>query len=328
MKPRRIPGTDIEVGAICLGTADFGSRIDETQAFALLDHFTEAGGNFLDTASFYGRWLSGGENASERIIGRWLRSRGRIGRVQVGTKGGHPEFSPGFETRPLVHRMTAKAIAQDLDDSLRALGTETIDLYWLHYDDPSRPVAELIGILEDERRAGRLRAYGCCNWAPDRLAEAQTYCTAHGLRGFAANQLLWNLATPNRAAFWVEGMQGMDDAMRRIHVETGLACMPYSAQAEGFFDKALQPGFEEDPRYAVLRAKYMNSDTKHRIARVRRFSAETGRPPTQIALACLIAQPFVTVPIVGARTPEQLAISLGAADLTLDSYDLAFLAGR
>lgn len=328
MKYRRIPGTDLDMSALCLGAADFGSRTDEAQAFALLDRFVEAGGNFVDTATFYGRWLPEGDNASERIIGRWLRRRGHADDLVIATKGGHPEFSPGFETRPLVRRLDATALARDLDDSLHGLGVDAIDLYWLHYDDPSRPVAELIDTLERERIAGRIRHYGCCNWSAERLAEAQAHCAAQGLPGFVANQPMWSLATPNPAAFWVDGMRGMDDAMRRVHVEGGLACVPYSAQAEGFFDKAQAPDFADDPRHAVLRAKYLNPETSRRASRAARLAGETGHTPTQLALACLMAQPFVTVPIIGARTPAQLASSLDAIGIVLDDWDLAFLAGR
>lgn len=328
MRYRRLHDTGLEVSAVCLGAADFGTRIDEPHAFDLLDRFAAAGGNFIDTANFYGRWMQDGINHSERIIGKWMASRANRDSIVVGTKGGHPAFSPGFETRPLVHRLSAGEIASDLEASLDALDTDRIDLYWLHYDDPSRPVAEMIETLEALVDAGKIRYYGCCNWSAPRLLEAQACCRSRSSRGFVANQLLWNLAAHNPSALWVEGMQSMRAEMREIHRDSAMACIPYSSQAGGFFSKALQPGFSSDPRYAGLRANYSNPETMRRVARVERFSAETGYEPTQIALACLINQPFVTVPIIGPHDDAQLSSSIAAIDIDLDACDLAFLSGR
>lgn len=328
MRYRRLQRTDLDVSAVSLGCAEFGGRTTSAEAFDLLDRYVDQGGNFIDTASFYGRWLDREENYSEAVIGRWMKARGNRTAVVVGTKGGHPEFSPGFETRPLVHRLARTDIQHDLDESLRLLGTDVIDLYWLHFDDPARPVSAMIDVLEDNVRAGKIRYYGCCNWSAARLREAHAYCAREGLRGFVASQSLWNLAAHNPAALWVDGMQAMNTDMRAFHRETGTAAVPYSAQAGGFFSKAGRDDFDENPRFRRLRACYLNAETMRRSERVAQFAQETGHEATQIALACLVNQPFETVPIVGPRNAQQLSNCLAAARIELDTIDIAFLAGR
>lgn len=328
MRYRHLTRTELSVSSVCLGCADFGGSIDAAGAFDLLDRYVAGGGNFLDTAHFYGRWLPGGESVSELLIGRWMAARGNRDAIVVGTKGGHPEFSPGFETRPLRHRLSAAEIGADLESSLTHFRTDYIDLYWLHYDDPSRPVGDMIDALDAQVRRGNIRWFGLCNWSAARLREANAYCAVHDIRGFVASQVLWNLASHNRAALWVDGLQSMSGDMRSFHREHDIAAVPYSAQAGGFFSKYARSDFAEDARFARLRAWYMNPESARRAARVARYAAESGHEPSQIALACLINQPFTTVPIVGPKNAEQLQSCVAAADIALDAADMAFLAGR
>jgi aryl-alcohol dehydrogenase-like predicted oxidoreductase len=226
-----------------------------------------------------------------------------------------------------VPRLSPREIAQDLEESLRNLGTDHVDLYWLHRDDPGRPVGEIVEALNEHVAAGAIRAFGCSNWSTQRMQEARAYCLAHGVQGFVASQVMWNLAQPNACAFGFPGMVGMDEEMRAFHASTGLAAIPYNAQASGLFSKALRADFEGHPAYERVRANYLNPTTRRRIARVRRLARERGVEPTQVAVAYLIGQPFVTVPVVGPRNPAQLASSLGAAEVRLGEDDLAFLAG-
>jgi aryl-alcohol dehydrogenase-like predicted oxidoreductase len=326
MRYRRLQRTDLDVSAISLGCAEFGGSTAESDAFDLLDRYVDGGGNFIDTASFYGRWFGNSERYSEAAIGRWMKARRNRASIIVGTKGGHPEFSPGFESRPLIHRLSRVDIASDLDASLTHLGTEVIDVYWLHYDEPARPVAEMIDALEEHVHAGKIRYYGCCNWSAARFKEAHAYCESRELRGFVASQVLWNLASHNRAALWVDGMQSMSIEMRAFHRETGVAAVPYSAQAGGFFSKIGRADFLQNPHFSRLRACYLNIESMRRAERVAQFAQETGHDATQIALACLVNQPFATVPIVGPRNAQQLSSCLAAADLELDAVDIAFLA--
>jgi len=243
-----IPNTDLAVSAICLGTANLGSGVDAEASFALLDAYLERGGNFLDTAQVYANWLPIEESVSEKTIGRWLKSRGHRERVVLATKGGHPNLKTMH-----VPRLSPKEVASDLEGSLRRLGVERIDLYWLHRDDPARPAGEVIEMLHGFTAAGKIRYYGCSNWRAARIVEAQAYAKAHGLAGFVGDQMMWSLAAPEPAALSDKTMVPMDQALWRYHRETGLAAIPYSSQAGGWLQK--------EPRAAPGRAQPMTRRT-------------------------------------------------------------------
>jgi aryl-alcohol dehydrogenase-like predicted oxidoreductase len=251
-----------------------------------------------------------------------MRARGNRQSVILGTKGGHPHL----ETMH-IPRLSPTDIASDLEDSLRNLGTDHVDLYWLHRDDPQRPVGEIIETLNQHVAQGKIRYFGCSNWSTRRMQDARAYCQERGVPGFVASQVMWNLAQPNETAFGFPGMVGMDDEMRTFHARTGLAAVPYNAQASGLFSKALQADFGRSPAYEEIRAKYLNPTTLRRIERVQRFAAERGLEPTQVGVAFLMSHSFVTVPVVGPRNPAQLASSLGAIEITLTERDIAWLTG-
>jgi aryl-alcohol dehydrogenase-like predicted oxidoreductase len=205
MKYQTIPQTDLHPSVLCFGTASFGTAIDSSTTFRLLDTFFAQGGTFLDTAHVYGAWVPGGLGRSETIIGNWLHERHLRDEVVLGTKGGHPALSAMH-----LPRLSRQDIVADLDESLRCLRTEYIDLYWLHRDDPQRPVAELLETLNDQVRQGKIRSFGCLNWHVERVAEAMQYATTHHLAGFVCNQLMWSLAVPNREAIEDKTMVTMD----------------------------------------------------------------------------------------------------------------------
>lgn len=322
MRYRVIPSTRLEVSALCLGCGAYGSGIEAGAARDLLDRFVEAGGNFVDTANIYGKWLPDKTAASEIVIGAWMKARGNRESVIVGTKGGHPHLESMH-----IPRLSPHEIAADLEESLRNLGTDYIDLYWLHRDDPNRPVAEIVEALNEHVARGKIRYFGCSNWSTGRMQDAHAYCIEHSVSGFVASQVMWNFAQPNEAAFGFPGMVGMDDEMLAFHVRTGLAAIPYNAQASGLFTKALHTDFDQAPAYERIRARYLNPTTRRRMERVKAFAAQHGVEPTQVGVAFLMSHPFVTVPVVGPKNPQQLASSLGAVEVTLSDEDIAFIAG-
>ena len=151
MKYIQLNDTDLNVSRICLGTEGFGDKTDQEKSFEILDDFVRAGGNFIDTANVYCKWLEGHGNCSEQIIGKWLKDRGAEGKVIVATKGAHYSFED-----PGRSRVNREDIRADLDESLRTLGTEVIDFYWLHRDDPEKPVEEIVDILEELKKDGTI----------------------------------------------------------------------------------------------------------------------------------------------------------------------------
>ena len=310
-----IARTSLSVSRLCLGGNRFGGELGQEASFALLDAFVAAGGNFIDTAHVYADWVPGNEKcSSEKMIGRWLRAR-RPADIVIATKGGHPALSD-----PDVPRLDAASLRRDVTEGLSYLGVPKLDLFYVHRDDPSRPVEDILGTLEAMRTEGLLTHYGASNWRAERLAAAEAAAAARGWQGFTANQSEWNLALRNPGSS-SGGAQVMDKAMVALHVRTGLAAMPYSAQAKGYFDKSEhRPG---DP----ATGSYDNSENRSRAAAIARIAARHAATPTQVMLAALILAPFTTIPIVGCRTAAQIDTSFSALSVVLAPDEAALLLG-
>jgi aryl-alcohol dehydrogenase-like predicted oxidoreductase len=221
-------------------------------------------------------------------------------------------------------RLSQTEIAQDINESLAHLQTDIIDLYWLHRDDPAVPVAELVETLNEQVQAGKIRYFGCSNWRPQRMAQANDYAATHEMSGFVASQPLWSLAVPNQEAlFDAERLVVFDQAAYEFHRQTGLAVIPYSAQGKGFFSKLDTLGAQGLSE--TDRAGYSNETNTRRWSRVKQLAEKYGRPVSHVVLSYLTSQPFVTIPIAGCRTLDQLKDSVTAVDLGLTPEDLNFL---
>jgi aryl-alcohol dehydrogenase-like predicted oxidoreductase len=301
-----------------MGSNIMGSVIDKQTSFRMLDAYLDAGGTFLDTAKVYADWMPGERSISEKTIGEWLRRSGKRAQVVVATKGAHPELATMH-----IGRMSPAEIVADLDASLRHLQTDVVDLYWLHRDDVKRPVAEILETMESQVRAGKIRYYGCSNWRAGRIGEAQAYARSQGWTGFVADQMMWSLAAIDYAALPDKTMVAMDADLKQYHLASGMAAVPYSAQANGYFQR-LAAG-EMDKIKEVQRRIYGTGRNDLRLERVRKLSAETGLSITSIVLGYLMAQPFPTLPVFGCRTMEQLEDTLQAADVMLAQEQVAFL---
>mgnify|MGYP001095261446 CR=1 FL=1 len=321
MRYRRLPGTELDPSVIVLGTASFGTAIAADDSWRLLDAFLECGGNFVDTAHIYGDWASSERSMSEKTIGAWLERTGMRGRVVLATKGAHLNL----QTR--VPRMRPEEVRSDLRESLEYLRTDVIDLYWLHRDDPAVPVGEILDVLEEERRAGTIRHYGCSNWGPQRILEAAAYAASRGQEGFVANQLMWSLALPNPEGITDKTLWWMDAPTYAYHRRTGLAAVAYSSQAKGFFSGKYGPGLTDaaDGRRAGVIRQYYSPENFERLAAAQAIAARRGCSANDVALAYLIHQPFATYAIVGPRSVEQLRDSCRAADVTLTEEEVRAL---
>jgi aryl-alcohol dehydrogenase-like predicted oxidoreductase len=199
----RICQTDLEVFPLCLGGNVFGWTADEPTSFAVLDAYTGAGGNFIDTADSYPQWADGCQGGeSETIIGRWLARRGRRDDVIIATKAGQSRHYPGLS--PTSIRSAAEA-------SLRRLGTGHIDLYYAHEDDPATPLADTMTAFDRLVREGKARYVAASNYAAPRLAAALASARQQGLVSFAALQVHYTLSTEtNTKAAWRRSATGKD----------------------------------------------------------------------------------------------------------------------
>lgn len=307
---------DLRPSPICLGTAELGSTVDKPTSFALLDAYLELGGNFLDTAKVYADWLPGERSTSEKLLGEWTHLRRNRQRILLATKGAHPDLDAMH-----VQRLSRAEIEADLHASLRHLQTELIDLYWLHRDDPARPVEDILATLNDAVHAGKIRFFGCSNWQVDRIRQANDYAAAHGLQGFAANQMMWSMAVVDVPAIGDPTIVVMEDELWNYHRATLLPAIPFSASANGLFQK-LERGTYTSPNSIHPKA-YRHPTNLTRYERARQLAARRSLTITQVVLGYLLSQPFPTHPIVGPKSLDQLRDCLTAADVRLEQAEIA-----
>lgn len=314
MKPGTLPGTSLAVSPLCLGGVPFGLTLTETETFALLDRFLALGGNFIDTARIYSDWEPGEKRRSERILGDWIATRRNRARLVIATKGAHPLIE-SIDTP----RSSAADLRDDLEGSLRTLRTDVIDLYWLHRDDPARPPEHFIDVLNVFFREGKIRAFGASNWTAARLRTANAHATKTGQQGFTANQPYWCLgcqqARPPAFTGWVK----FDADLQRFHRETGLAIVPYTSQADGFFSKLARGAAGLESHLFHVPANLAAAKVVIELAAAKRVA------PSAIVLAYLWSRPFPVVPIIGSRTPAQLEDSFAALGCRLAPAELTAL---
>lgn len=320
MRTTAIPNSDLKPSAISLGTNRFGSVIPAEDGFRLMDEFVALGGTLLDTGHIYADWIPGApHSASEKTIGEWLRSTGCRDSLLIATKGGHPDLAT-----PHISRLSPGELRHDVEESLGFLGTDRIDLYWLHRDDPAKPVGEIVEAVDALVNAGYVRYYGCSNWRTGRIREAHEYATAHGLQGFVANQPQWSLAVPKPEALSDPGrLVILDREGYEFHRDIAMAVLPWSSQGQGFFEKLDRYGL--DGLGEKDRLGYASEANLARFPRAKEVAERHGVSLTEIALAYLISQPFATIPIVGSRTVQQLRQCMAAAAVQLSPEELEYL---
>ena len=305
---RKLGSSDLKVFPLALGGNVFGWTAGLDQSFAVLDAYTAAGGNFVDTADVYSAWgegLSGGE--SETVLGKWLAARGNRDGVVLATKAGqHPEY-PG---------LSAANIKAAADASLRRLGTDHIDLYYTHFDKPEVPVEEIIGALDELVKAGKVRHIAASNISAERLAASLEFSEREGLARYVALQPHYNLVSRDT----------YEGELRDLAARTGLAAVPYYALAAGFLTGKYRPGAAVDSVRAGGAAKHLESERGRRVlAALDEVAGAHDAPVATVALAWLAAQPTVAAPIASARTVEQLPALLGVAELSLTEDEVARL---
>lgn len=309
MKRVMLTNTQISVSPLCIGTVSYGTSIDSKDAKSQLDRFVELGGNFIDTAHVYGDWVPGPRGKSERIIGEWLNETGLRHDIIISTKGAHPDIS-----NPSISRVTPEDIEKDLDESLEFLNTDYIDLYFLHRDNPSVPVKELLDVLEEARTAGKIRYYGCSNWTLTRIIEASNYAREKNIPGFVCNQLMWSLADINYDGISDKTLVLMDRDTYEYHKKTNLSAMAYTAVANGYFTK-LQRGAAISERILSKYDTLSNKEIFHELVKI---AQQLKVDIIQVELAYLMHQEFPTIPIVSFSNLEQLEQAMKSCELELD----------
>ncbi|MGB8939932.1 MAG: aldo/keto reductase, partial [Streptomyces sp.] len=237
---RKLGSSDLEVFPLALGGNVFGWTADEAQSFSVLDAYTAAGGNFIDTADVYSAWVPGNKGGeSETVLGSWLAARGNRSDIVLATKvGAHPDYKG----------LSANTIKSGAEESLRRLGTDYIDLYYTHYDDPTVPVEEIIGALDDLVTSGKVRAIAASNVTPERLQEFLDFSDREGLARYSVLQPHYNLVSRDT----------YEGPLEQVASRSGLAAVPYYALASGFLTGKYRPGAAVDSARAEGAGKHLD----------------------------------------------------------------------
>lgn len=307
--PRRTIGSsDLEVFPLSLGGNVFGWTADRETSFDVLDGYTAAGGNFVDTADGYSAWVPGNTGGdSERILGEWFEARGNRDQVVLATKvSQHPDFKG----------LAADNIRRAADASLERLKSDYIDLYYAHFDDETVPLEETVAALSGLVDAGKVRYIGISNYSPERIEEWFRITEREGLHRAVALQPHYNLVE-----------RGYETTYRPIAEREGLGVMPYFALAAGFLTGKYRDGVTVDSARAGGAAKYLDDTGRAVLSALDEVAAAHGASVASVALAWLAAQPTITAPIASARTTEQLPDLLASVDLELTGDELDALAG-
>ena len=290
--------TDLKVHPLCLGGNVFGWSSDEAQSFTVLNAYTEHHGNFIDTADVYSEWKDGNTgHDSEAILGKWMKQKGNRSEIVIATKVAKLSTRPG---------LSAANINAAVDDSLRALQTDYIDIYYSHEDDKTVPLRETLATYDALVKAGKVRYIAASNYSGDRLAEAIDISNSEGFTQYIALQNHYNL---------LERKEYEEEAAPVVVAE-GISGIPYFGLARGFLTGKYRPGATIDSVRAAGVADYQNDRGYKAVALLESISKVHGSSISAVALGWLAAQPGVVTPIASARTVEQLQEIVNFAPLT------------
>jgi len=309
---RQLGRTDLRVTDICLGTMQFGWTADEKTSFEVMDAYVEAGGNFIDTADIYSNWAPGNPGGvSEEIVGRWMRARGNRDKLVIATKlRGRMWDGPDGEGLGRAH------IERAVEDSLRRLQVETIDLYQTHWPDEDVAIEETLAVFGELIAAGKVRHVGASNYNATQLAEAINAGGQNARARYVALQPHYSLVHRNE----------YEEEMARLCEREGLGVIPYSPLGGGFLTGKYRRGGplpkSARARMIMERATDQAFDVVEALDDV---SRARGTSPAAVALAWLLARPAVTAPIIGANSVEQLRELLPASDLRLSPEEISRL---
>jgi aryl-alcohol dehydrogenase-like predicted oxidoreductase len=310
MEKRRLGGSDLLVGPLAFGGNVFGWTVDEKKGFDLLDAFVASGMNLIDTADVYTRWVPGAKGGeSEKVIGAWMKARGNRDKVVIATK-------VGMEMGPQEKGLSREWIFTAVENSLRRLQTDYIDVYQAHIDDAGTPLEETAEAFDHLVKTGKVRVLGASNFSSDRLVAALKTSAASGAARYHVLQPHYNLY--ERASFEAD--------TQAICVANDIGVIPYYPLASGFLSGKYRAKADLDKsKRGGGMEKYMNPRGFRILDALDRVAADTGASQASIALAWLMQRPAVVAPIASATSRAQLAELVQAAELKLDSAAIAML---
>ena len=306
---RQLGSSGLALTPLVLGGNVFGWTADKAASFRILDAFAEAGGVMIDTADVYSAWVPGHQGGeSETVIGEWLRTSGKRDKVLIATKVGMLPWDATEKGKISPARIAAQAEA-----SLARLGIDTIDLYFIHQDDPDTPQEDVLSALGTLIDAGKVRTIGASNFHAMRLKSALDISTHEGLPHFVALQNEYNLI----------GRHKFEGELQDLCVTHNIGVVPFYGLASGFLTGKYRSAVDFGKSVRGNRMQpYLDGKGPAVLAAMDAVAAENGATLAQIALAWLAAQPGITAPIASATSVEQLQELLGFWEVVLTQDQL------
>lgn len=324
--------TGVQVSPYCLGTMIMGTQTDKPTSYEMLDRFTAAGGNFIDTANCYAWWLDAKSvgDESETLLGEWMKERANRNDIFLATKCGARIRDMGlvrnaagevaWEKVPGSYEyLSAKAIRAAVEASLRRLQTDHIDLYYAHIDDRQTPLEETLGALNNLVVEGKVRYIACSNIHTWRLERARAVSVAHGWSAYVGVQQEYSYLRPKAGADLGVSVHVDDDQLDYLRCNPDVTLMAYSPLLKGIYD-------DERKRTAYYNwAIFDTDDSRARLETLTKMARELNVSNSQLVMAWLLHHEPRVIPIVGVRTLEQFEISMGALDIHLSPEQMSIL---
>ena len=310
MEKRQLGKTGLQVSPLALGGNVFGWTVDEAKSFKLLDAWIDAGFDFIDTADSYSSWVPGNKGGeSETIIGNWMKNRGNRDKVIIATKVAS-EMGPGKKGT------SKKYIFEAVEDSLRRLQTDYIDLYQSHWPDPATPYEESLEAYAQLLKEGKIRAFGCSNFSAEQLTASLEASKQHNLPNYQTLQPLYNLY--DRQVF--------EKDLEKICLNNNIGVINYYALASGFLTGKYrsEADLSKSARGGGVK-KYLDERGLRILKALDEVSKRYSTTPASISIAWLLARPAVTAPIASATSVEQLNGLAQAVTLQLDAEAIELL---
>jgi aryl-alcohol dehydrogenase-like predicted oxidoreductase len=300
MQKLKLGSSEVEVSALCFGTDLIGSKIDRETSYRLLDLFRENGGTFVDTGNFYAAWLPGCKGGeSETAIGLWMKERGNRHEMAIASK-------MGFDYPGCQGGLSAAEIERECGKSLQRLGTDRLDLYYAHRDDPQTPLEETMEAFDRLIRAGKVRAIGASNLSVWRIAEANAVAGAHGWARYSAVEQRHTYLRPRHGADF--GPQvAINEDMKGYCGSHGITLIAYSALLQGAYTRQERP----------VPMQYAGVDSDARLKALRDVAEESSVTLNQAVIAWMRQSEPPVLPIIAGSQPGQVAQNIAALGVTL-----------
>lgn len=300
-----------KISKICLGTARFGTIVDEAKSYEMMDVFFDNGGNLFDTARNYYEWDHKGRGVSEHTLGKWMNLRNNRDRIYICTKGG----LKGSGQRGIVN-LSKENLVLEVKESLEALNTDYIDCYLLHKDENNRAVEEIVDTMQFLSENYDIRHIGVANWKAERVIAANEYAKAQNLKPFEVVQTWWSIAEYTASMWNDPSTTYMDDKMYNYLLNNHLIGMGYTSQCKGFFQKAARDGI--DSIAPILKERIVTPKNIIILEKLKVYAKEKNTTITDLVNSYITSNRLDGIAVVSCSDLEQLLDILSHCDYDLD----------